>query len=145
MVGSTIRVNDKASLNILASLQRRLTLLLGPPACGKTTFLRALAGKLPPSKLKGTVTYNGHRCSEFCAPRTAAFVPQSDVHIATMTALETTSFSYDMQHGPHGALVYTSAIVWTRQCAGGRCTPSRAQTLACMRSKCLLLWPCADA
>lgn len=30
----------------------RLTLLLGPPGCGKTTFLLALAGKLNSSSLK---------------------------------------------------------------------------------------------
>ena len=33
-------------------LPGRLTLLLGPPSCGKTTLLKALAGKLGTSALK---------------------------------------------------------------------------------------------
>lgn len=33
-------------------LPGRLTLLLGPPSCGKTTLLKALAGKMGTSALK---------------------------------------------------------------------------------------------
>lgn len=90
----------------MQALQGRLTLLLGPPSCGKTTFLRALAGRLPPKGYTGTVKYNGHSFKEFCVPRTAAFVPQSDTHIPNYTALETTKFANDLQHGPHGACFF---------------------------------------
>ncbi|KAK6772687.1 hypothetical protein RDI58_027925 [Solanum bulbocastanum] len=64
----------------------RLTLLLGPPCCGKTTFLLALAGKLN-SALKVTekVTYNGHEMNEFVPQRTAAYISQYDLHIGEMT------------------------------------------------------------
>ncbi|KAI3916105.1 hypothetical protein MKW98_004546 [Papaver atlanticum] len=44
----------------------RLTLLLGPPASGKTTFLQALAGKPDTSlRVTGKITYCGHEFKEF--------------------------------------------------------------------------------
>ncbi|RZC82270.1 hypothetical protein C5167_045059 [Papaver somniferum] len=44
----------------------RLTLLLGPPASGKTTFLQALAGKLDTNlRVTGKITYCGHKFKEF--------------------------------------------------------------------------------
>ncbi|KAK7245300.1 hypothetical protein RIF29_40139 [Crotalaria pallida] len=71
-----------------------LTLLLGPPSSGKTTFLLALAGKLDPKlKVTGKVTYNGHRMNEFVPQRTAAYVSQNDLHIGEMTVRETLAFS----------------------------------------------------
>ncbi|KAH7547346.1 hypothetical protein FEM48_Zijuj01G0300000 [Ziziphus jujuba var. spinosa] len=62
----------------------RMTLLLGPPSSGKTTFLLALAGKLDP-ELKGM--------KEFVPQRTAAYISQHDVHIGEMTVRETLAFS----------------------------------------------------
>ncbi|XP_020688883.1 ABC transporter G family member 44 [Dendrobium catenatum] len=77
---------------------RRLTLLLGPPASGKTTLLLALAGKLSSDlKVLGKVTYNGHEMDEFVPQRTAAYISQQDVHIAEMTVRETLSFSARLQ------------------------------------------------
>ncbi|KAI3924912.1 hypothetical protein MKW98_031163 [Papaver atlanticum] len=53
----------------------RLTLLLGPPASGKTTFLQALAGKLDKSlRVTGKVTYCGHEFSEFIPQRTSEYI-----------------------------------------------------------------------
>ncbi|KAG2598994.1 hypothetical protein PVAP13_5KG412600 [Panicum virgatum] len=73
---------------------RRLTLLLGPPGSGKTTFLLALAGRLDKSlKTKGKVTYNGHEMTEFVPERTAAYISQHDLHIGEMTVRETLAFS----------------------------------------------------
>ena len=96
-------------------MQGRLTLLLGPPSCGKTTFLKALAGRLPRKAYTGKVTYNGHSFRDFCAPRTCAYVAQSDAHIAILTARETADFSYMLQHGSKSALWRCSAYdVWER-------------------------------
>ncbi|EEF48302.1 ATP-binding cassette transporter, putative [Ricinus communis] len=73
---------------------QRLTLLLGPPSSGKTTFLLALAGKLSKElKFSGRVTYNGHEMEEFVPQRTSAYVSQYDLHIAEMTVRETLAFS----------------------------------------------------
>ncbi|XP_016551122.2 pleiotropic drug resistance protein 1 [Capsicum annuum] len=72
----------------------RMTLLLGPPGCGKTTLLLALAGKLDSAlKVTGKVTYNGHGMNEFVPQRTAAYISQHDLHIGEMTVRETLEFS----------------------------------------------------
>ncbi|KAL0554142.1 hypothetical protein IC582_008057 [Cucumis melo] len=72
----------------------RMTLLLGPPSSGKTTLLLALAGKLDPSlKVKGEVSYNGHKLKEFVPQKTSAYISQNDVHIGIMTVKETLDFS----------------------------------------------------
>lgn len=72
----------------------RMTLLLGPPASGKTTLLLALAGKLDPElRVSGQVTYNGHNISEFVPQRTSAYISQQDTHIGEMTVRETLDFS----------------------------------------------------
>ncbi|KAL0375867.1 UNVERIFIED_CONTAM: Pleiotropic drug resistance protein 3 [Sesamum calycinum] len=54
----------------------RLTLLLGPPGCGKTTFLKALSGNLNKSLKK-----------------TSAYISQYDQHIPEMTVREALDFS----------------------------------------------------
>ncbi|XP_078428059.1 ABC transporter G family member 39-like isoform X2 [Wolffia australiana] len=89
----------KRSITILHDLNgiikpSRLTLLLGPPGSGKTSFLLALAGKLDPKlKASGTVTYNGHGMHEFVPQRTSAYIGQNDVHTGQMTVRETLQFS----------------------------------------------------
>ncbi|CAI9115148.1 OLC1v1015985C1 [Oldenlandia corymbosa var. corymbosa] len=74
----------------------RLTLLLGPPASGKTTLLLALAGRLP-SDLKSIdfnkLTYNGYETSEFVSQRSSAYVSQHDLHMGELTVRETLAFS----------------------------------------------------
>ncbi|KZV47395.1 pleiotropic drug resistance protein 3-like [Dorcoceras hygrometricum] len=72
----------------------RLTLLLGPPGCGKTTFLKALSGNLKKSlKVTGEVSYNGYKLDEFVAQKTSAYISQYDQHIPEMTVRETLDFS----------------------------------------------------
>ncbi|KAL1532459.1 ABC transporter G member 32 [Salvia divinorum] len=76
----------------------RLTLLLGPPSSGKTTFLLALAGRLAPSlQTSGKVTYNGHSLEEFTPQRTSAYASQQDLHISEMTVREVLEFAGSCQ------------------------------------------------
>ncbi|CBI17066.3 unnamed protein product, partial [Vitis vinifera] len=72
----------------------RMTLLLGPPASGKTTFLKALSGE-PDDNLRitGKITYCGHEFSEFVPQRTCAYISQHDLHYGEMTVRETLDFS----------------------------------------------------
>ncbi|XVE79297.1 hypothetical protein DITRI_Ditri14bG0046700 [Diplodiscus trichospermus] len=72
----------------------RMTLLLGPPASGKTTLLQTLAGKpMDDLRISGKVTYCGHEFSEFIPRRTSAYISQHDLHSGEMTVRETLDFS----------------------------------------------------
>ncbi|PQQ10338.1 pleiotropic drug resistance protein 2 [Prunus yedoensis var. nudiflora] len=72
----------------------RMTLLLGPPSSGKTTLLKALAGKLDRDiRVTGKVTYCGHEFKEFVPQRTSAYISQHDLHYGEMTVRETLDFS----------------------------------------------------
>lgn len=72
----------------------RMTLLLGPPASGKTTLLQALAGKMDKDlRMEGKITYCGHELSEFVPQRTCAYISQHDLHHGEMTVRETLDFS----------------------------------------------------
>ncbi|KAH9733907.1 ABC transporter G family member 37 [Citrus sinensis] len=89
----------EAKINILNHVSGilkpgRMTLLLGPPGCGKSTFLKALSGNLDPSlKVTGEVSYNGYKLEEFVPQKTSAYISQNDLHIAEMTVRETVDFS----------------------------------------------------
>ncbi|GLT31126.1 hypothetical protein SLA2020_058870 [Shorea laevis] len=75
-----------------------MTLLLGPPGCGKTSMLRALSGNLDPSlKISGEVSYNGYKLEQFVPQKTSAYISQYDLHIAEMTVRETLNFSAHCQ------------------------------------------------
>ncbi|KAG2452157.1 hypothetical protein HYH02_003189 [Chlamydomonas schloesseri] len=85
----------------------RLTLLLGPPSCGKSSFMRALTGRLMPAqgKQSGDVRYNGAQLDEFNVRRTAAYVDQIDNHNPNLTVRETLDFAHACQVGLHGATI----------------------------------------
>ncbi|KAG1326104.1 Pleiotropic drug resistance protein 3 [Cocos nucifera] len=75
-----------------------MTLLLGPPGCGKTTLLLALAGKLDKFlKVTGEVSYNGFRLEEFVPEKTSVYISQYDLHIPEMTVREILDFSARFQ------------------------------------------------
>ncbi|KAH9780003.1 ABC transporter G family member 37 [Citrus sinensis] len=89
----------------------RMTLLLGPPGCGKTTLLSALSGKLSHSlKVSGEVSYNGYRLDEFVPQKTSAYISQYDLHIAEMTVRETIDFSARCQGSGHRADILMEVI-----------------------------------
>ncbi|BDA40539.1 Pleiotropic drug resistance protein 1 [Coccomyxa sp. Obi] len=73
----------------------RLTLVLGPPGGGKSSLLKAMAGKLSHHGLQvgGKVSYNGHELHEFLPERTAVYVEQEDQHMPELTVRETLDFS----------------------------------------------------
>ncbi|KAK4487149.1 hypothetical protein RD792_006464 [Penstemon davidsonii] len=72
----------------------RMTLLLGPPGAGKTTFLKALAKDLSNDlRASGRITYCGHEMSEFIPQRTCSYISQHDLHHGEMTVRETLDFS----------------------------------------------------
>ncbi|KAG9455141.1 hypothetical protein H6P81_008045 [Aristolochia fimbriata] len=93
----------KHSLTILNNVSGyvkpgRMTLLLGPPASGKSTLLRALAGNLDNTvKQTGKLSYNGHAFDEFCLQRTSAYVSQTDNHIGELTVRETFDYAARFQ------------------------------------------------
>ncbi|KAF7095576.1 hypothetical protein CFC21_097710 [Triticum aestivum] len=89
-----IKIINGASGTIRPS---RMTLLLGAPGSGKTTFLKALAGKLDSSlKLKGKVMYNGEEVNSSTPQYLHAYISQYDLHHAEMTVRETIDFSSKM-------------------------------------------------
>ncbi|XP_010267164.1 PREDICTED: ABC transporter G family member 36-like [Nelumbo nucifera] len=98
-----IRMAKETKLTILKDASgiikpSRMVLLLGPPSSGKTTLLLALAGKLDPSlKVKGEITYNGHRLNEFVPQKTSAYISQNDVHVGELTVKETLDYSARFQ------------------------------------------------
>lgn len=74
----------------------RLTLVLGPPGSGRTTFLRALSGRAQMQSdltVTGSVTYNGRDFSQFQAAHAAAYVSQADLHYGELTVRETMAFA----------------------------------------------------
>ena len=77
------------------------TLLLAPPGHGKTSFLRALAGRLPAKALSGSITYSGVEQKTLRASGgpgvhlslLANYVDQLDTHLPYLTVRETATFA----------------------------------------------------
>mmetsp|Transcript_6808 Transcript_6808/g.11284 ORF Transcript_6808/g.11284 Transcript_6808/m.11284 type:complete len:1439 (+) Transcript_6808:110-4426(+) len=94
--------------NISGRIRRgKLTLVMGPPGCGKTTFLRAISGQLNTTgcELEGSVTYNGDAAEsntdKFIVQKIVNFVSEVEVHTALMTVYETFVFAFKATTGGH--------------------------------------------
>ena len=82
----------------------QMTLVMGPPGCGKSTFLKALSGLLNKSggaKLDGKVAYNGMTEEEgkFLVPKLVDYINETDVHIPILTVKETLAFAWKASTG----------------------------------------------
>ena len=77
----------------------RMTLVLAPPGHGKSTYLKALAGRLAgDSKLGGEVLYNGLSAAEvkrrgIVLSKLVTYVGQTDMHFPVLTVKETLQFA----------------------------------------------------
>lgn len=81
-------------------------LVLGPPASGKTTLLKMIAGHLPVNNhraLEGRITYNGRSLLDqmkgICIENAFGYVDQLDKHAALLTVGETLDFAFQCQAG----------------------------------------------
>eukprot|EP00208_Stichococcus_sp_RCC1054_P006723 CAMPEP_0206141786 /NCGR_PEP_ID=MMETSP1473-20131121/14100_1 /ASSEMBLY_ACC=CAM_ASM_001109 /TAXON_ID=1461547 /ORGANISM="Stichococcus sp, Strain RCC1054" /LENGTH=1124 /DNA_ID=CAMNT_0053536477 /DNA_START=231 /DNA_END=3601 /DNA_ORIENTATION=+ len=95
-----------AILNHVTSVLRpgRCTLLLGPPAAGKSTLLKSLAGKMEnisSVKKTGVITYNGRTFDEFLPQTASVYIEQEDQHLPELTVRETMDFSALCQGAGH--------------------------------------------
>ncbi|RHY90958.1 hypothetical protein DYB35_001055 [Aphanomyces astaci] len=76
-----------------------MTLVLGPPGCGKTSLLKAIAGVFPtaPLHVSGSVAYNGIPTARLPSGELrhlVTFAGQKDEHIPTLTVHETLKFAH---------------------------------------------------
>lgn len=105
LLGGARSQTRKASLTLLEPCSGilkpgRLVLVLGPPGCGKTTFLRALSGRSQSGlRVSGKVLYNGKPFSEFVPARAASYISQADLLYGELTVRETFLFAARCQ-GP---------------------------------------------
>ncbi|KAG0601370.1 hypothetical protein M758_11G105200 [Ceratodon purpureus] len=73
-----------------------LTLVCGPPGCGKSSLHKALAGRLHVDKnttLQGSVKYNHKSIDRIQVRRLAAYIAQTDRHLPLLTVRETCEFA----------------------------------------------------
>ncbi|KAF0712939.1 Aste57867_4589 [Aphanomyces stellatus] len=86
-----------------------MTLVLGQPSSGKSSFMKALAGIFPMSKsvrIDGAITFNGKTGPELHnrLPQFVSYTAQRDHHYHTLTVQETLAFAHECCGGivpPH--------------------------------------------
>lgn len=72
--------------------------IMGPSGCGKSTLLDTLSGRIHSVDVEGSILVNGRAMS--LAFGTAAYVPQDDVLIGTLTVRETLMYSARLRLPP---------------------------------------------
>eukprot|EP00667_Euglena_gracilis_P000604 EG_transcript_604 len=83
----------------------RTTLLLGPPQSGKSSLMKAIAGRLEEGRhgrLQGSILYAGRDLrhetkspDRIFLPKLVGYVPQTGSHMAPLTVRETVQFALD--------------------------------------------------
>ncbi|CAK4186142.1 unnamed protein product [Aphanomyces euteiches] len=81
-----------------------MTLLLGQPGSGKSSFMKALAGVFYTSKttrIEGSITYNGKTKKDLDRrlPQFVSYTEQRDHHYHTLTVQETLAFAHNCAGG----------------------------------------------
>lgn len=99
--GGSCKKTDFHCLDDISGVVRpgELTLILSPPGHGKSTFLRALANRIPLSS--GHVVYNGRNFEqardEGCdLVKMTMYTDQTDTHAAQLTVYETIDFAHSL-------------------------------------------------
>ncbi|KAF1325153.1 Pleiotropic drug resistance protein abc superfamily, partial [Globisporangium splendens] len=94
-----LRTVKKVILHPMSGVIRpgSMTLILANPGARKSTFLKALAGKLTSRNgrrsLKGNISYSGLAAEEITISKLVGLVDQLDNHFATLTVRETIQFA----------------------------------------------------
>jgi len=108
--GMFLGSGKKHRVNIIQDLSgrilpKRMTLVMGPPGCGKTTFLKALAGQLTvgSAHLDGEILYNGDSidCGKYLVGKLATYSDEKEQHFPVLTVRETLEFAWKMTTGGH--------------------------------------------
>jgi len=75
-----------------------MTLVLGPPGCGKTTLMKLLAQQLDRGmRYDGELTFDGLPPDKRVHHRKTALVTQEDIHLAALTVKQTEHFASRLQ------------------------------------------------
>ncbi|GAB9477607.1 Pleiotropic drug resistance protein abc superfamily, partial [Globisporangium polare] len=94
-----LRTVKKTILHPMSGIIRpgSMTLILASPGAGKSTFLKALAGKLTSRNgrraFKGKISYSGLAAEEITISKLVGLMDQLDNHFATLTVRETIQFA----------------------------------------------------
>jgi len=78
------KIKEKTILSKISGILKpgTMTLVLGPPGSGKSSLLKALAGRLPRHEVTGNIEYNGVSSHEILLENLVGFISQIDQHLA---------------------------------------------------------------
>jgi ABC-type molybdenum transport system ATPase subunit/photorepair protein PhrA len=84
----------------------KMTLVLGPPASGKSSFMKLLSGRLHMSsalRQEGEILFNSESAEKgnFLVQKVVDYVDQQDIHEPVLTVAETVTFAFKATTGGH--------------------------------------------